>query len=489
MTVPEAFESQMRALLPEEYEAFVSAMDRPAVASLRLNRRKSEGISLPAAEISRVPWCPAGVCLETRPSYTADPLFHAGCYYVQETSSMFLWTAVAQALRTMDVQGKALRVLDLCAAPGGKSTLLLDALPEGSLLVANEVVPQRAHILAENLIKWGNAHIMVTQADPSAFGRLFQSGRKNWEKAFPDGGFDLILTDVPCSGEGMFRKEPEAVRQWTPGLVADTAALQREILRSVWPALRPGGCLIYSTCTFNLRENEENVLWMVRELDARPVPIDTQDILGKSREELALSGSLDYAEGKDLPVNRFLFHRTSGEGLFMTLLRKESSSTASAAEKRLSADASADRQKAADRELLLKCGLKRPEQFLHTEFAGRHWALPLMLGPVFEAFDKAHIRLLHTGICLGELKGKDLVPDVSLALSCELDTDRVATCALDRPQALAYLRREALVLPPETPRGFVLLCYEGWPLGWVKNLGNRANNMYPNEWRIRSQIV
>ena len=200
-----------------------------------------------------VPWAPQeGFYLQERPSFTLDPWFHAGAYYVQEASSMYVGVLFEHAL---DALGRrtGLRILDLCAAPGGKTTQLLSHLDASSLLVANEVVPARATVLAENVARWGCSNVAVTQSDPSAFSSM-------------NGFFDGGVVDAPCSGEGMFRKDERAVSEWSPDHVRLCAARQRRIVGDVWPSLVPDGFLIYSTCTFNRYENEDNVDWICTEL-------------------------------------------------------------------------------------------------------------------------------------------------------------------------------------------------------------------------------
>ena len=253
--IPALFSDQLRELLPTEAKALLASLDEEASVSVRLNQRKTETppASLPIGEA--IPWAkPVGFYLDGRPAFAADPLWHAGVYYVQEASSMLL-RLVAPLLGE-----EPLRALDLCAAPGGKSTLLLDLLPEGSTLVSNELIRSRAQILAENIQKWGGVHSVVTSTEPQRLGRLREQ-------------FDFILVDAPCSGEGMFRKEEEARRQWTPGLVESCARQQREILDDIWPALAPGGLMVYSTCTFNRQEDEDMLAYLVEELGAEPVAL------------------------------------------------------------------------------------------------------------------------------------------------------------------------------------------------------------------------
>lgn len=244
-------------------------------------------------ESTSVPWCREGYYLSGRPSFTFDPLFHAGCYYVQEASSMFLEQALRQYVH------EPVTMLDLCAAPGGKSTLARSVLPEGSLLVANEVMRNRSQVLAENLIKWGNPGVIVTNNDPADFTELGSL-------------FDVILTDVPCSGEGMFRKDEVAVQEWSIENVDTCWQRQRRILRDIWPCLKTGGLLVYSTCTYNREENEDNVAWITQELGAEVLPLEIQP-------DWHITGNLI---GTEFPVYRFLPHKTTGEGLFMAVLRK-----------------------------------------------------------------------------------------------------------------------------------------------------------------------
>ncbi len=475
MKLPEDFLAQMRALLGADAEAFLQAASQDdASVSLRQNRRKCS--LLPFENAQPVPWCPGGFYLDKRPTFTLDPLFHAGAYYVQEASSMFLYQVVQEALRILPPHDGPLRVLDLCAAPGGKSTLLIDALPDDAVLVANEVVHTRANILAENLSKWGYPHVLVTEAKPEDL----------------PGTYDLILTDVPCSGEGMFRKDSQAVEQWNVANVRMCAARQREIVQSIWPRLRPGGCLVYSTCTFNTAENEENVTWIADTLGAEVLAVDTRASLGRSLDELGITASL-LPDAPALPVARFMFHRSRGEGLFMALLQKNSSNLAGVAGASFAGASRKDKNRRlapvkTGRERLwpMDC-LRDAETFQTVEVQpGRYHAMSASVKDLYDVFAKARVRMHLAGITLGELKGRDLVPDAVLALSQQLDRQQLVCTEVDTKTALDYLRRSAVTLNTNLPRGYVLLCYHGLPLGWAKHLGNRANNLYPNDWRIRT---
>ena len=293
MELPASFIDYTRALLgDEEYTELVTALESEQPVSIRLNPLKPFGFQ---SGESAVPWCTSGFYLKERLTFTFDPLFHAGCYYVQEASSMF----VEQALRQYAGEEPAV-MLDLCAAPGGKSTHVRGILPENSLLVANEVIRNRSQILAENLTKWGHPDVVVTNSDPSDFTPLEEF-------------FDVILTDVPCSGEGMFRKDPVAVSEWSSENVEICRQRQRRIISDIWPCLKPGGILIYSTCTYNTKENEENVRWIKDEFGAEVLPLDVA-------EDWNITGNL--LQGERFPVYRFLPHKTKGEGFFLAVLRK-----------------------------------------------------------------------------------------------------------------------------------------------------------------------
>ncbi|MBR5638690.1 MAG: RsmB/NOP family class I SAM-dependent RNA methyltransferase, partial [Muribaculaceae bacterium] len=242
-------------LLSDEARAMLQSIESgEPVISVRFNDAKG---FVPPAALEMVPWCATGAYLSERPQFTFDPHFHAGSYYVQDASSMFIYHVIKKLI------SKPVNHLDLCAAPGGKTTAALQALPQGSVVVANEIVTPRAQVLRENIIKWGLDNCLVTNDSPKTLGRL-------------ENVFDIIAADVPCSGEGMFRKDEEAVSQWSPQLVAQCAARQREILRDIWPALKPGGLLIYSTCTYNLDENEHMAHYIANEMGANFVEVPVE---------------------------------------------------------------------------------------------------------------------------------------------------------------------------------------------------------------------
>ena len=378
----------------ERFERYLHSFEEDVPVSIRLNPMKMSEGRWKMEDGVPVPWCRNAYYLAKRPNFTFDPLFHAGCYYVQEAASMFLDEVLRQLLPTPLPHREGLGVsLDLCAAPGGKSTLLRSALPADCVLYSNEPIRNRASILLENVTKWGYKNHHVTNLYPHDY-------RKSKMK------FDLILCDVPCSGEGMFRKDEATISEWSPQNVEKCWQLQREIVSDAWECLGDGGILIYSTCTFNTKENEENIRWMLSEFDAEVVPIET-------KPEWNITGSL--LSGFDAPVYRFIPGITRSEGLFMCVLRKGGTGQSDAG--------------------------------------------------------KSKMNSLKT-----------MTSDISLQTS-DIQAE------LTYPQALAYLRHEALVLPPDTPRGLVEVCFMGHPLGLVKNIGNRANNLYPKEWRIKTTHV
>ena len=451
MNLPDIFTRYTRQLMGEElFARLAEGLRAEPPVSIRLNAAKC-GTAPHSGE--RVGWCPTGYYIESRPAFTFDPLLHAGWYYVQEASSMFVHHVVSRFVTSPAT------ALDLCAAPGGKSTALLGALPPGSVLACNEPVRLRAQVLAENMMKWGWPDAVVTCNTPGDYAR---SGLT----------FDVVLCDVPCSGEGMFRKDEAAIGEWSQQGVERCAALQREIVAAAWQCLRPGGLLVYSTCTFNAKENEENVAWICRELGA-----ELLDACADAAWNTV--GSLSpCVQG---PVYRFLPGVARGEGLFMAAMRKCDDGTGRAAGPRRKARKSLRKETGGD----IRGWLRPAGDFDVYQLPDRTIATPKRLSPVYEAA-AGSLNVLHAGVTLGTAKGRDFIPHQSLALSTALNPDAFPRAELGYAQAIAYLRREPTALPEGTPRGFALVTYGGAPLGFAKNIGTRANNLYPQEWRIRS---
>lgn len=377
-----------------------------ASVSIRLNPFK--GCDGPAG--TPVPWNPYGRMLDSRPSFTLDPLFHAGCYYVQDSSAMYVGHIFRKYLHKVSGGGRHLRVLDLCAAPGGKTTDLAASLRElyGSdfTLVSNEVMKARASILCDNVAVWGDPAVTVTSVDPAAFARMGA-----W--------FDVIVADVPCSGEGMFRKDERAREEWSPAVVDLCAARQRRILADVWPSLREGGLLIYSTCTYETSENDDNLIWAAEELGGEIIAPDNE--YADYGVELTSCGNLLRAGV------------VPGEGQWVGALLKTS-----------------------------------------AQKIGRNISIQ-------------DLRPLRNGIVKGVQKGKDFIPDADYALSMDFVGEDYPSVELDLQTALKYLHRDALVLPDAAP-GYNVVRYKGHPLGFVKNIGSRCNNLLPKGRRILMNV-
>lgn len=455
------FITQTRQVMGDErFERFLQAFKEEPSVSVRTNPFKQA--MLPEGEL--VPWCENGYYLPNRPAFTFDPLLHAGAYYVQEAGSMFIDRVLRQYVK------RPVTMLDLCAAPGGKSTVARTALPEGSLLFSNEPMRQRANVLAENLLKFGHPDIIVTNNYP-------QDYRKSGLH------FDVILTDVPCSGEGMFRKDAGAIGEWSQQNVVNCQKLQREIVSEAWQCLKPGGLLIYSTCTFNLLEDEENALWIADELGGTFLPVDTEPSWNITPSLLA---------GQEaLPVYRFIPGITRSEGLFVCAFRKpgdEADETGGKPKSKKKKDRRQENKKAIGMKTTIPSWIDHQEQYAVHLNGDTLTAIPQAWDPIYEA--AIGLKILHAGITLGTLKGKNIIPHQSLAQSLALDRTAFPSVDVDYHTAMAYLRSEAISLPADTPTGYVLLTYDGQtPLGFVKNIGNRANNLYPAEWKIKSTHV
>lgn len=439
---PELFEQRTREVLGKEFEALKSALLEPAPVSIRMNTKA--GNHLHVAEAVR--WSKKGYYLPERPLFTADPLLHAGVYYVQEASSMFLEEVVRQ------LAPDARTVLDLCAAPGGKSTLLSNMLSDDALLVSNEFVRSRAMILAENLIKWGNPNTVVTNNAPEAFSSVPSM-------------FDLIVVDAPCSGEGMFRKDPASVNEWSLHNVTQCAIRQKSIVEDAWDSLKTDGILIYSTCTYNREENEETVNWICNELGAELLTIDCSAFPGIVMSDAGY---------------RFYPHRIQGEGFFISAMRKKSDAPPPA---RIKTDL---RKMKLQTSKLMQTALLPGAGFQNLEDETQVFALPAHLYDTM-LFLRAQLNCLVCGVQLAEKKWKDLIPAHQLALSKHLNRELYPEKEVDLPTALNYLKREAITLN-DMPQGYVLITYQHQALGWVKNLGNRSNNLYPQHWRIRMNL-
>ncbi len=429
-------------------DALTAALQTERQTSIRINPKKME-----APALSKIPWNQYGYYLETRPLFTLDPLFHAGAYYVQEASSMFLEQIISP------LASGPLRVLDLCAAPGGKSTLTASLVPEGSLLVANEVIRSRAQILSENLIKWGQNNCIVTNNDPKDF-------------SFLRGFFDLIIVDAPCSGEGMFRKDANAVEEWSPENVDLCCKRQLRILYDIWDCLTPGGTIIYSTCTFNERENEDVVARIISEKEASCKRVNFDAAWNITEREK--NGAISY---------RFFPHLTKGEGFSISVIQKNDGSEFSLPKK---TNPPRCYTQISDKNAQPYQTLVQGDMQFLQDKKNNLWAFPKSLYPLL-AHIASNCTIVHAGTPVAEVMGNKRNPLPGLAFALNYNKDAFPSVAIDLETAVRYFKKEPLSLP-DAPKGWVHLTYNGISMGFVKNIGNRANNPYPSEWAIKMTI-
>lgn len=445
LQLPAAFSEQMRAQLGEHtFVDFEKALSSPVPVSIRRNTLKLKNWW---GNFDGVKWNTEGVYLPERPSFTLDPLIHGGAYYVQEASSMLLGAVLPQVIDL----NQPLKVLDLAAAPGGKSTLLASAISSDSLLVSNEVIKSRYQILRENLSKWGYPNVLCSNLDSSEFAPL-------------QGRFDLVVVDAPCSGEGLFRKDPAAMKEWSPEHVQHCSARQRRILAEASPLLREGGVLIYSTCTYNDFENALNVAWSQEKLDLEPIPLQFPEEWGVQARAF---GYQCYP------------HRVQGEGFFIAALRqkKEYSALKSTPVKGFWKVASRKNNN------LLSQWLAPDFAFLPLESPhGELAAVPAACTDFFQELSP-YLKRWDPVLELGALKQQDFIPAHALALSTAINSG-LPSVELDLETALKYLRKEPFDMP-NLQGSWFLARYQGVNLGWIKNIKGRINNYYPKEWRVR----
>jgi 16S rRNA C967 or C1407 C5-methylase (RsmB/RsmF family) len=451
--------------------------------SIRLNPLKPlsvkvESIANEAIALGdKVSWCPDGYYLPSRPNFTLDPAFHAGAYYVQEPSSMFL-----ALLKPLFADISQPRVLDLCAAPGGKTTHLVSMLPLNSYIVANEIVKNRVAPLKENLLKWGNHRVEVTSKDASEVASYCKAVGLQ---------FDFILADAPCSGEGMFRKDPVAISEWSEDNVKTCAARQKRILSDIWPALAPGGYLAYSTCTFNIYENDQNVTWIQKELGARLVSLEelyhnhsatsSPDTINHSSDSATSSpGSTTLSVGHletllkksgvvkgDAGGYRLFPGLVRGEGLFFALFRKG-----------INSDLPVENEVVFNKHLSPKHSSSKglsAKNLSPKELSAKHSSSKCLSA---KNLSPKELSPKHSS--------SQFLPNPEDALSITGSND-IPRFELSKDIALKYLARQSIKLEG-APLGYLIVTYGGLPLGYVKNLGTRANNLYPINWRIRKSF-
>jgi len=442
--LPEEFLKRINTQTYLDAPLLIEALQHPAAVSVRINPDKwsAEGMAY-----ERVPWEAKGFYLPSRPIFTLDPLFHAGVYYPQEASGMF----AGELFRQVSAGMKDLRVLDLCGAPGGKSTHLSSIIGDNGFLVANEVIRSRAAVLAETVTKWGTGNVMVTQNDPSAFAQL-------------DGFFDIITVDAPCSGEGMFH-DAVAVSEWSADNTRLCSDRQRRILMDVWPSLKPGGILIYSTCTFNPSENEENIHWLHENRGAEPVKADISAFPGIT--------AIEY-QG----ITGYGFHpgRIKGDGFFIAALRKPEEMN----RRQVRMKGNDQGLTAGIRERIIKMVTFDPERIIFT--GNRIIALASPKDLHRYLFDRLNV--IKSGTMIGEMKNDTFIPAHDMAMTVKQRPGYWPRYDATWDEAIAFLRLDDLRMP-DNQTGRVLVCYREVPLGFVNNLGKRTNNGYPQSWRIR----
>ena len=450
----EEFESLLRDSLPDyAADAFFAAWDSSARVSVRMNPfKQTSSPEIYEGRQAGVPWCSEAFFLDGRKQFTLDPAFHAGAYYVQDSSSMFL--SLIEDLIDGTISKGA--VLDLCASPGGKSTHLISLLKDRRpMVICNEAIGKRVPPLMDNIAKWGAANVLVTNTSAGVLGRL-------------EGLFDVVLADVPCSGEGMFRKSEDALSGWSLKNVMECAALQRSIIRDIWPGLRPGGLLIYSTCTYNHLENEDNVKFIAEELGASIVPVRTD----------AVEGLVKLDRG-----HQFVPGLVPGEGQFFAVLRKDGDSSGN---KEYRIRSKGGRYSSLEGACLKDCKTG------DIHILPSDPALRMQMKSAAEFLSEQGgncVRMI--GCRSGQFKGSKFVPDADLALNPELSASGVAglpfkfsIADIDRDTAIRFLSRENITPQPQWPRGYILLKYQSLGLGFVNNLGNRCNNLHPLMRRI-----
>ncbi len=450
MSLPIAFVTKIKTQHPENAHGVINALaESEALVSVRYHSFKSE----PTDATNIVAWCPHAVYLERRPIFTLDPTYHGGAYYVQEASSMVLFH-ILQSLPKIENPF----VLDLCAAPGGKSTLILDWLQNKGLLVANEVIKARANILQENIMKWGYTNAVVTSNDPKDFEKL-------------NSFFDIVVIDAPCSGEGMFRKDETAINEWSEDHVNHCAVRQQRIVYDAYEALKDDGFLIYSTCTFNNEENIDNVKTFVKNLGMHSIKI-----------EMDAAWNITHIQNDMAQGYQFFPGKTKGEGLFIAVLQKKNSNTVFAKPK-IKIPKLLKPNKATQDIISKWIDTESYHELMHEN--GNVYVYNESLYGNIEYFLQA-LNVKYSGTLAGNVQKQNFIPDHALALSiCK--NKGIPKIDFNKETALKFLNR-TLQGVEDSRTSWLLAVYNNVPIGWLKNLGNRINNYYPMEWRIRMDI-
>jgi 16S rRNA C967 or C1407 C5-methylase (RsmB/RsmF family)/NOL1/NOP2/fmu family ribosome biogenesis protein len=435
---PDPFKERLYKQLGEEaYQSFLNALQEITPTSIRINTKKLDF----SPKLERIAWCENGYYLPERPLFAADPLWHAGAYYVQEASSMSLEKAFN---KIKSIQQTPLCVLDLCAAPGGKSTHITSLLSENDLLVSNEVIHARVNILMENLNKWGYPNVIITSSDSKDFGELGEI-------------FDIVVVDAPCSGEGLFRKDISAIEQWNEDNVRTCELRQNRILNEISKCVKPNGFIIYSTCTYNPGENEHQI----------------ELLINQGFEPIAFE-----LNGETKSTHQFMPHIHKGEGFFIALLQKKDSFQQGDSKKNT-------------KELKKEKYQADYAKLVTTEnYMIKHKDEIKAISPhVFEFYNLnlGHLQTYQIGTSIGHLSGSLLLPSDKLVFSQIFNPTVFDSLDLSYEESLSYLGKQ--VIPKvSSQKGYVVLKYNHINIGLGKFAGNRINNLYPNEWKLRKQI-
>lgn len=464
MDLPPALLQSLQNVKGFNQEAFIQVhQSGQQITSIRLNPEKLKIQNLKFKTEGHVLWSSLGYYLPSRPSFTLDPLFHAGAYYVQEASSMFLEEVIKQKVDL----SKPLKILDLCAAPGGKSTLIQSIISKESLLVSNEVIKTRVNILSENITKWGAANVIVTNNDPKDFEKL-----KNY--------FDVIVVDAPCSGSGLFRKDPNAIGEWSQANVALCAQRQQRILADILPSLKAGGCLFYSTCSFSPQEDEDVLDWLIHEFYTDDKIATMESLRFMLEDDWGIVETV--SDKTNAYGYRFYPGKVKGEGFFIAGFKKADVEDGGSQTAHRNKKIKKTFEKLSNTQILIvQPYLLHANDFFFIKQNEDVLAIPMQLEKELETLQ--HILYIKkAGVKLGTIIRNELVPAHELAVSNIINTN-VNRCEVDLENALQYLRKQELKI--ECPyNGWVILTYKNLPLGWIKVIGNRINNYYPSAWRI-----
>lgn len=447
---PQPLIQSIRSVCEIDVDELRNTHQENAQISVRINPFKSAD---EFDQLSRVPWASKAYYLPERISFIKDPLFHAGCYYVQEASSMFLEQAITQ---TVDLT-KDLRVLDLCASPGGKSTLINSLLTENSLMVANEVIKTRVGALAENMTKWGTANVLVSNNDPKDF-----SGIEDY--------FDLIVVDAPCSGSGLFRKQDDAIDHWSEENVMLCSQRQQRILADVMPALAEGGILIYSTCSYSAEENETISAMLVNEFGLENIRLTINE-----------DWKIVETDQNNVFGYRFFPHLLGGEGFFISVFRRPGMVHDSNFKTKGKWD-----KPSSNEQVIINSFVNSSENLTIVKQNEKFFLINKKMEEEYFYLAK-YLQFRKRGTWLGEIKGKDFIPNHELALSIR-KSNSIPEAELSEDQILKFLRKEEVKTETLLPKGFCLVTCKGHSLGWIKNIGNRINNYLPKEWRVLKEL-